>query len=529
VASLYGWLRLQWRGPLVATVATAALTAALAPFRDEVGLLNVGLLYLLLTLLIAAFYGREVGLLAAVLTNLCLNFFFIDPLYKFTVQEPRNVIALVIFLMVSVIGGTLLSLAREAAQDASRRQAETEVALRLSRAMSAETEPDKALDTVCETVTQAFAAAGAAVLTRDATGWKVEAHAGAQAAARGPDSEERTFADRAADTRTYQSAGEVGLLLGRRRRVVSSHGLGRSYGATPRSLAFVPLLLGETVVGVLRLDGPMGASPFRDQPASLLSAVAGEAAVALQRMELARSASHGEALREADALKTALMASISHDLKTPLAGIKAAISSILDASVRWSPEDMEAFHRTIDSQADRLNRVISDILDLNRIESGSLQPEHGPVNALALLRGARDATAFETAGREVVVDAPEALELVGDESLLMQALVNLVENAVKYSRQGGAIHLSAAMQDGDAVLTVVDEGPGIAPEDLPYVFERFYRAEEHSRRVKGSGLGLSIVKGFVELCGGSVSVESSPQSTRFLIRLPAVVAARVPA
>ena len=273
----------------------------------------------------------------------------------------------------------------------------------------------------------------------------------------------------------------------------------------------MPLVVGDEVQGVLRLDGPIGASPFRHEPMRLLSAVASGAAVAVQRAELAKAAAHAEALREADELKTALMASISHDLKTPLAAIKAAITSILDKNIAWSPEDMAAFHETIDSQADRLNRVISDILDLNRIEAGTLTPEETPVLVLDLLNAARDVTAFETRGREVTVEAPPGLRVLTDESLIRQALVNLVENAVKYSTQGGGIHLKARASGSDAVITVEDEGPGIAPADLPYVFERFYRAEEHSRRVKGSGLGLTIVKGFVELSGGEVRVESSPQ------------------
>ncbi len=516
-------------GAGVSTILTIALTAALTPLRDDLGLVNIGLLYLLLTLVMAAAWGREVGLFAAVITNLCLNFFFIDPLYKFTVQEPRNVLALVVFLVVSVIGGTLLSAARESAENARRRQAETEIALRLSREMSGETEPERALDTVCRTVTESFAASGAAVLTRELGAWKVVAHSGAENAERPLDPEERSSAARAAESRTYQSAGDVGILLGRRRRVVSSRGRAGGHPARSRSLAFVPLVLGDQVVGILRLDGPMGDSPFRDRPESLLGAVAAEAALALQRTELARGAAHAEALREADQMKSALMASISHDLKTPLAGIKAAISSILDESVNWSAEDLRAFHRVIDSQADRLDRVISDILDLNRIESGGVHAERAPVRALELLRSAKDATALVTAGRDITINARGDLWLLTDEGLIEQAIVNLIENAAKYSRANRPIHLRAEGEGDQILLAVEDEGPGIAPQDLPYVFERFYRAEEHSRRVKGSGLGLSIVKAFVELCGGTVAVESSPDGTRFLIHLPAAVPEGLPA
>jgi two-component system sensor histidine kinase KdpD len=518
----------DYRGWVAAPVSTALLVAVMAPFREDIGLLNAGFIFLLLTLVIAAVWGREVGLFAAVLTNLAFNFFFIDPLYKFTVQEPSNFVALAVFLAVSVVGGTLLSEARRSAQIARRLQAEAEAALALSRALSLETEPEAALRTLCREVTTAFAAPGAAVLARTSGAWSVLASAGNEEAQRLPDPEERSLADRAAEERRIVGMGGAGLEPSRRRRVVIPRGREAAFERR-HAVALVPLRLGEEVRGLLRLDGPIGESPFRANPERLLDAIAGEAAITLQRLDLAGQAAHAQALREADEMKSALMASISHDLKTPLAGIKASVSSLLDERISWSAEDIDAFHQAIDSQADRLNRIISDILDLNRIESGSLTPEHASLSVRTLLDRAREVTAMEARGREVVVDADESLAVLADEALIMQALVNLIENAIKYSTAGGSIRLTAS-RDGDAVsIRVADEGPGITPEDLPYVFERFYRADEHSRRVKGSGLGLTVVKGFVELCGGTVNVESSPAGTTFSIRLPASTSIKLPA
>jgi two-component system sensor histidine kinase KdpD len=381
---------------------------------------------------------------------------------------------------------------------------------------------------LCEEVIRSFAAPGAAVLTRAEREWQVLAYAGDSTAGRLPDSEERPPLERAASTGAFEGLGFTGLSRTRRRRIIVPRGREAAYHLE-RSVAFVPLKLGERVLGVLRVDGPIGDSPFRSEPEGLLAAVASEAAQAVQRAELASEAAHAQALREADEMKTALMASISHDLKTPLAAIMGAIASVRDKSVAWADEDIEAFNETIESQADRLNRVISDILDLNRIESGSLKPEQEPVRAVDLLETARDVTMPQTKGREVTVEAPATLKALADESLITQALVNLIENAAKYSNPGAAIHLNATRQDSRVVITVEDEGPGISREDLPYVFERFYRAEEHSRRVKGSGLGLTIVKAFVELCGGTVGVESSPKGTKFIIRLPASVSEKVSA
>jgi len=292
----------------------------------------------------------------------------------------------------------------------------------------------------------------------------------------------------------------------------------------------VPLTFGDRVLGILRLDGPIGATPFREHPEHLLGAFASEAALGVQRVELAQAAAHADALRQADEMKTALMTSISHDLKTPLAGIKASVSSLLDETVHWSDDDRRAFLQTIDSQSDRLDRVISDILDLNRIESGVLSPSVTSVHAGSMLSDVRTATAIATAGRDVETSADDTLYLAADEAMLRQALVNLVENAAKYSTPQGAIRLSASKASDDAAeLCVEDVGPGIDPADLPHIFDRFYRAREQSRRVKGSGLGLAIVKGFVQLSGGTVHAESSPAGTRFVIRLPVAAPAKATA
>ncbi len=511
---------------LLTTAAAALLVTALTPLRNDLQLLNVGFIFLLFTLIVASIWGREVGLFAAVLTNLAFNYFFIEPLHTFTVQAPRNVLALFVFLAVSVIGGGLLSVARRSARDALRREAEAEAALGLAHAMSRQTQPEAALEALCREVTSLFVASGAAILMRGDGGWHVLAAAGKDSVNRAPTQEESVIADRAAAEGRLQGLGLTRLGSERARRIVVPAGRGAAF-ARQHAIVFVPLRLGNRVLGVLRLDGPLGESAFRESPEALLNAVAGEAATTLQRFDLAREAAHASALREADEMKTALMASISHDLKTPLAGIKAAVSSLLDQGVVWSEEDVASFLRVIDSQADRLNRVISDILDLNRIESGDLTPEQSPLLARNLLEEARETTRLETAGREVTIDAADAVWLLADEALIGQAIVNLIENAAKYSKPGAAIHLDAERRGGSVVISVEDEGPGIASEDLPFVFQRFYRAQEQSRRVKGSGIGLTIVKGFVELCGGTVQVESSSAGTRFTITLPAASGADV--
>jgi two-component system sensor histidine kinase KdpD len=510
--------RRDYRWGIVAAVSgTAALTSAMAPFQGEIGLLNEGLLFLLLTLLISATWGWPVGFAAAVVTNLALNFFFVDPLHTFTVQHPENIGALMVFLIVSVVGGSLLSRARAAARSARRREAETAVLLDLSRELIGRAEPMDALVTLCENVVLALQAQGASVLSPDNAGWPVLASAGGENARRPMTRDEALTAARALESGSIARLGRIGLPSERRLRIAVP---GRGVVEVRTGMAFVPLHMGDRPLGVLRLDGPIGDTAFREHPEDLLNAFAREAALGVQRVELAHQAAHAEALREAGELKTALMASVSHDLKTPLAGIKAAVSSLLDMSVSWSAEDVQAFLETIDSQAERLDRFISDILDLNRIESGVVTPARRTLAACQLLEEAVERTRAATAGRLVSIDAPESLMVATDEALVLQALVNLMENAAKYSTPGGAIRLRAEQSPVGVELSVVDEGPGIAEQDLPHVFDRFYRAADRSRGVTGSGLGLAIVKEFVSLSGGAVWAESSMSGTRFVITLP---------
>ncbi len=502
----------------VSLLATSLLVGILVPFRADIGLLNVGFLFLLLTLLIASIWGRAIGIFAALLVNVAFNFFFLEPLHTFTVQEPRNIVALAIFLAVSAIGGGLLAAAVASAQEARRRQAEAEVALALSRALGLETEPENALQTLCVVVTSALSNPGAAVLVRGQDGWQPVASAGGESSRRLPDTAERALADRAAsEGRTLGMGGAVSQTT-RRKRIVIPHGREAAY-EPGLAVAFVPLLLGDEVRGVLRLDGPLGDSPFGGDPTRLLEAVAAEAAITLQRIELAREAARTEALDQADQMKAALLSSISHDLNTPLAGIKAAVSSLLDPAVSWSTGDVDALHRTIDWQTNRLVRLIGDILDLNRIQAGELTPEQTSLSVRDLLEKALRATSPEAEGRSMTIDAEDSCRVIGDEPLLTQAIVNLIENALRYSRPGGAVRLTAVDHRETVEIRVEDEGPGIPQADLPHVFERHFRSGEV--RVPGSGMGLTIVKSFVELCRGKVSVESSPAGTVFRIHLPA--------
>jgi K+-sensing histidine kinase KdpD len=210
----------DWRiGTAVAVAGTALLTGTMAPFGEEVGLLNEGLAFVLLTLLVSAGWGWRVGAFAAVLSNLCLNFFFVEPLHTFTVQEPRDFVALVIFLVVSLVGGSMLARARDAAQTARRRQAETAVLLDLSRELIGRADPKDALAALCDNVVRAFEAPGAGVLSPAGDGWTLLASAGGANARRELTRDETLMAQRALDSGVIARLGRFGLPSERRVRV----------------------------------------------------------------------------------------------------------------------------------------------------------------------------------------------------------------------------------------------------------------------------------------------------------------------
>ena len=514
---MFVWGRTWLAGCAVAVAASLALTAMLAPFRSDVGLLNEGLLFLLLTVLIAARWGRGPGLFAAVVTNLTLNFFFVQPLYRFEVEGLRNVFGLAIFLAVSLVASSLLAAWREAAQEARLQNRKTEALLGLSRAMMGETDPEAALAALCRAAREAFDSAGVAVLRSLPEGWNVLTYDGG-VAARPVTPEERSLANRAAAEGSIEAVGRSRPSASRVGRIVSR----RQAAWRADAVLMVPLRVADSSVGVMRLDRPSGLAAFGPEHDDLLRAFGSEAALTVQRLELARAAAEAATLRASDDAKTSLMISIAHDLKTPLASIKTSVSSLLDRSVTWSEDDKRAFLETIESQADQLDRTISEILDLNRLESGMVRPLLKPVAVRDLLEDAVER--FGRTDRTIHIEAPADVRVQVDESLVLQALLNLLDNASKYSRAGGAIVLTARETGGSVEVAVEDEGPGIAPADQKRVFERFYRARPRGA-AGGSGLGLALVKGFTELCQGTVRVESEPGMCRFVLTFSAAAPA----
>jgi two-component system sensor histidine kinase KdpD len=286
----------------------------------------------------------------------------------------------------------------------------------------------------------------------------------------------------------------------------------------------LPLKLGQKAVGVLRLDVLGDASALlreealeethasTDGPSSFFWTFLDQVATLLERARLQQENLRLAIVQRTDALRAALLSSVSHDLRTPLTSIKAAASTLLQEDVEWSREAQRSFLQSIEQEADRLNRLVANLLDMSRIEDGALKPDKDWYSLKALLQDVLGRLAPFFEGRDIQLRLPDDLLLVELDYLQMdQVLTNLLENALRYTPAGSPIEISARIEERQVVVSVADRGPGLSPEDLSRVFDKFYRVlhgPTTPSAATGSGLGLAVCKGLVEAHGGRIWAET---------------------
>ena len=283
----------------------------------------------------------------------------------------------------------------------------------------------------------------------------------------------------------------------------------------------VPMRSGETVVGALVVvAGGPGSSGFGEPERRLLATFANQAALAVEQGQQEEQRNHARALQETDRLRTALLNSVSHDLRTPLASIKASASSLLDRDVEWSPAEQQEFLATINTEVDRLTHLVHNLLDMSRIEAGALDP-HLTETTVAEVVGPVISRARAASRQRVDVDVPETLpSVLVDPVRIDQVLTNLLDNARGYAA-GGPVQVVARQAGTDVELRVIDHGPGIPGPERERVFNQFYRLKGGGKRPEGTGMGLAICRGIVQALGGSLQVETTPGGgATFVLTLP---------
>jgi two-component system sensor histidine kinase KdpD len=485
---------------LVAFGAVAIATVAMLPWRESLGILNVSLIFLLIVFVVALRAGSRAATLSALMSFALFDFFFIPPYHTFTIASRDHVLALFVYVGVAVATGRLVSHLQGRTEQAERAEARATLLAELNSALIGGVTLHSILSAIVERVVKLIDAASAQILVPNEDG---------------SFSPRASFPERAPlDRQDFAVASwvfENRQPSGRRAIAGTPFGRWRKAGDTrSRALLMLPIATTDRAIGVLAIEQAEGAAPISPDAELVLVTFAAQAALAIDRTRLTEEAARSAALAQSDELKSALLAAVSHDLRTPLATIKASTTSLLDTSVPWDENAKREFLIGIDEETDRLTLMVSNLLDLSRIEGGALKPDFDWVDGSELLndvarrlRGRASAT-----GKTLTVDVPHELPLLWlDYVEIAEVLLNLGDNSLKYSPEGSTIRFSLEISGSFARFAVEDNGPGMSKRDRNRVFTKFVRGDTAGKSI-GAGIGLSISKGLVEAHGGKIWLES---------------------
>jgi two-component system sensor histidine kinase KdpD len=444
------------------------VTAILFTLRETLDTALVALLYLIPLGLITAYWGVGPGVTSALLTFLTFNYFFIKPYYKFTVHRPTDVVILVIFLIVAIVISQLVGRMQHSLAAATAREREATQLYELSTALAG-------------------------------------LHDG------------HTIAEILAKQVQDVSQGEAVELNISGTETFSFRLPEREQPPRPPEW-IVPIQVARGTLGEIRLWRTAPALTSSEK--RLLQTFASQGALALERARLAEAESRARVLEESDRLKSAILSSVSHELRTPLSTIKAAASSLRSNEVGWDSAARPELIAAIDDEADHLNLLVGNLLDMSRIESGVLKPKRD-WNILSEIVGSVLARMKHLAvEHRIEADLPESLPLVAVDYVQMeQVFTNLLSNSVKYAPEKTVIRIRAFVEGESIRVVVSNQGPQVPREHLERIFEKFFRITA-ADRVTGTGLGLSICKGIIEAHGGRLWAENVPDGLAFNFTLP---------
>lgn len=496
---------------LIALGAVGLVTIAIGIIEISFQIANLSMLYLLAVLAAASFGGRGPAIVASVSAFLAFDWFFVQPVHTFTVADPEEWFALILFLVTATITGQLAADQRRRAAEAHAREREA-ILLYEAAGLLAESDIDAGLAALGRRMLTELPLAAVAIEVRDESGTsRVAASCGnAEAIA----------------TATQPGARSVKVLGMAARRTatwvrVVAPGREGVMGPYADRVHVVPLGTAERRLGALLVVRATRLRLTADD-GRVLAGLGAQVTVALERRRLRQLATEREVLQRADQLKTALLSAVSHDLRTPLAAIIASAGSLRQAEVDWSAGERDDFARDIEQAARRLSRIVTNLLDLSRIEGGSLRPDRGWYDLGALVDDVVGRLRDTLARHEVTVRVPEGLPPVFlDYVEIDQVLSNLIENAARYSPAGTPIAIDVEAAGDTASVSVADRGPGLPADALGRLFDPLYRVPVR-RGPAGTGLGLAVARGLVEAHGGSIRAENRPGGgARFTFSLPA--------
>jgi len=423
--------------------------------RDILTLPNFTMIYLLIVLIIAIRRGIGMAFVAAFVSFLCLNYFLVRPYYTFIVADPRELLDLLVFLIVATLAGQLGARVRQQADEARQQAYEQEILYRLTQSFNQLTTREGVFESLTHMMQHDLAARSVYILP-------------------------------------YANPAEV----------------------KDQTIHYILLQANNQIYATLcvAFDTPQMAHQLR-----LLNTCALQAAMALYRIELTERARKSQQFEESDRLKTAILHAVSHDLRTPITIIKTSASNLRQLGDRLPPEERLETAETIEHEADQLNKLVGNLLDMSRLNAGALTLNSRP-NSLEEVAGDVAARAWQLSGQErIKISFPDDIPLVNlDYGLLLQALTNLVDNSLRYEPSGSQIEIRGTLQENEARLMVINHGETIPAEERSHIMEPFYRGKDGH-----VGLGLPIAKGIVEAHHGRLWVEETPGGGEtFIIALP---------
>jgi two-component system sensor histidine kinase KdpD len=478
-------------------VGLAGVTAKI--LESFLALPNLSMVFLTAVLYSAVTWGLGPSILASILSLLVYDFFFVAPVFTFTVTNPQDILALVIFLIAAVVTSNLAARVRNQAEAAKHREARTAALYALSRQIAGAAGLDDVLRAIVTQVSQILGAK-VVVLLPEAD----------QLVLKGghPADIQLTMAERAAATWAWQH----------------NQPAGRGADTLPGGEWFyLPLRTAQGTVGVLGLQFEAREAVLSPDQRRLLEALAGQASVALERTRLVWEMEQARLLTETERLRDALLSTISHDLRTPLVSIIGAVSSLLTYGTTYDESARQELLQTIQEEAERLNRFVGNLLDMMRLESGALEPKREWVEIGDVIGTALSRLTHTLNQHQLVLEVDPNLPMLRLDFVLAEhVLVNLLENAAKYSPPQTTIRINARRQGRSIVLEVADEGIGIPSSERERIFDKFYRVQRGDRHGAGTGLGLSICRGIIEAHDGQITAGSPAhgQGNVFTVTLP---------
>lgn len=470
----------QWIVGLAGSAVIIGLvTLLLKLFESDLQIQLIALLFLLPVLCCTLFWGLTSGIFAGLLSFLAFNYFFIPPYLTLAVHKTQDVITLIVFLIVAVVVSQLIGQARQAERLAKKREWEATRMYELISALAGLTDTESII---------------------------------------------QTLAEKMMDTFPFH---QIKITASEQRM-----GVPISFDLPVPSRFDEPCDLSLFMYTARNTEGEIhlwfNQNDLTLEESRLLAAFSSQGAMAIERVRLIRSENVARVLEESDRVKTSLLNSVSHELRSPLAAIKASASSLRSGAVAWDTPAREELIAMIDEESDSLNLLVGNLLDMSRIEAGALKPMRRWNSIMEIIKGVESKMQMHLQQHPLDYDIPEDFPLVPTDYVMMgQVFTNLFSNSIKYAPQSSKIRISAHVDEGSALIKVLNQSPPVPEEHLEHIFDKFFRITE-ADKITGTGLGLSICKGIIEAHGGEIWAENAPDGFTFNISLPLALDGTLP-